>query len=160
MDLVKRHPNVVVSRTLSKSFSLAGIRLGIAFAQPDLIAEMFKVKDSYNVSMLTQVVGLAALRDWEAMQANAARICRTRDAVSESLRELGFDVLPSQTNFLLARPPVPAAEMFSALRSGGFLVRYFNHERIRDRIRITVGAESDMAAFIDAVSVILREWPG
>jgi histidinol-phosphate aminotransferase len=159
LDFVRQYPNVVVSRTVSKSYSLAGLRLGLAFAQPDLINEMMKVKDSYNVDLLTQVLGQAALADRDAMLANARRICATRDRLCSELRGLGFDLPPSQANFVLARPPVPAAGLFRALRQRGFLVRYFDLDRVRDYIRITVGTDSDMAAFVGTVAEILRHWP-
>lgn len=155
VDFVRDFPHVVVSRTVSKSYSLAGLRLGLAYAQPELITEMLKVKDSYNVDMLTQVLGKAALQDRDYMVANARRICLTRDRVVQDLVKLGFAVLPSQTNFILARPPMPAADMFAALRQRGFLVRYFRHERICDYIRITIGTDTDMDAFVAAVAAIL-----
>ena len=155
IDFVREYPHVVVSRTLSKSYSLAGIRLGFAFAQPALIAEMLKVKDSYNVNMLTQCLGQAALRDREHMLANVRRIRATRERVAKRLTDLGFVVLPSQTNFLLVKPPIPAADMFAALRSQGFLVRYFDQPRIRDAIRITIGTDADMDAFVDTAAAIL-----
>lgn len=154
-DFVKLYNHVVVSKTFSKSFSLAGLRLGIAFANPALITEMMKVKDSYNVDMLTQILGKAALEDREYMQANAARIRATRDRVAGQLRDLGFRVLPSQTNFLMAKPPVPAEGFFLALREAGFLVRYFRQPRIRDYIRITIGTEADMSAFVNTAVRLL-----
>jgi histidinol-phosphate aminotransferase len=157
MEFVKQYPNVVVSRTLSKSYSMAGVRLGLAFASPAIIAEMMKVKDSYNVDMLAQTVGAAALRDRAYMVGNSQRIRETRDRITTELAGLGFDTLPSQTNFILTRPPMEAAEMFAALRGKGFLVRYFSDERIRDRIRVTIGTDADMTAFVQAVREILEE---
>lgn len=155
VDFVKQYPNVVVSRTFSKSYSMAGVRLGIAYANPDLIAEMLKVKDSYNIDMLAQTVGVAALRDRAYMEANSQRIQATRERVVAQLTRLGFETLPSQTNFVLTRPPIDAERMFLALREHGFLVRYFSDERIRDRIRITIGTDEDMASFLQAVSEIV-----
>jgi histidinol-phosphate aminotransferase len=118
------------------------------------------VKDSYNVDMLTQAIGAAALRDSEYMEANAAKIRATRDRAVAELAGLGFHTLPSQTNFILSRPPLDAEAMFLALRDKGFLVRYFKDERIRDRIRITIGTDEDMAAFVAAVREILSEAGG
>ncbi|MBN2450015.1 MAG: histidinol-phosphate transaminase [Lentisphaeria bacterium] len=157
MDFVRQYPNVVVSRTVSKSYSLAGLRLGIAFAQPHLIREMVKVKDSYNVDMLTQVLGEAALGDRESMLANAARIRSSRDRLSRELVGLGFDVLPSQANFILAKPPRPAAQVFACLRRRGFLVRHFDRDRVRDYLRITIGTDADMTAFVEACRAVLTE---
>jgi histidinol-phosphate aminotransferase len=150
LDLAREFPNVVVSRTLSKSYSLAGLRLGLAIANPDLILEMNKVRDSYNVDMLTQVIGAAALRDSEAMRANASRIVATRAWLAAELTRLGAEVLPSAANFLFAKPLRPAADVFADLRARGFLVRYFNLPRISEYIRITIGRQTDMEAFVKA----------
>jgi len=156
VEFVRQYPNVVVSRTVSKSYSLAGLRLGVAFARPDLINEMMKAKDSYNLDMLTQSLGKAALEDREYMLANAGRIRATRDRLCGDLRGLGFEIPPSQANFILARPPVPAAGLFRELRHRGFLVRYFDLDRVRDYLRITIGTDSDMTAFARTAAEILR----
>jgi len=156
VDLVRRFDNVVVSRTLSKSYSLAAIRLGWAYANPSLIAEMMKVKDSYNVNMLTQSLATEALRDTAYMRTQAGRIRATRAWVSAELAELGFDVLPSSANFVFAAPPCPAVDVFEALRDRGVLVRYFNQPRINRYLRVTVGTDEEMAAFLAAVKDILN----
>jgi len=147
MDMVNRFPNVVVSRTLSKSYSLAGLRLGLACAQKDLIAEMDKVRDSYNVDMITQALATAAIKDSAAMREHVRRICASRDKLRRDLLAMGCEVLPSEANFIFVKPPQPAAEVFQALRERGFLVRYFNLPRISEYIRISIGSEEDMAAF-------------
>lgn len=154
--LVSAFPNVIISRTLSKSYSLAGIRLGYAYAQRPLIDGMLKVKDSYNVNMITQALGAAALRDQVHMHANAHRIRHTRDRISHELHALGFQVLPSEANFLLAKPPVPAANLKAQLQQAGVLVRHFDLPRVRDYIRVTVGTDAEMAVFMDAVRAILQ----
>jgi len=156
LDFVREHENVVVSRTLSKSYSLAGIRLGFALARPELIREMLKVKDSYNVNMLTQLLAVAALEDQAYMIETTRRVRNTRDRVRTRLEGLGFDVLPSAANFLFARPPIPAAAFFHALREHGILVRYFPGERTGDRVRITIGLEQEMDAFLTAAQIIVR----
>jgi len=155
LDLVNRFPNVVVSRTLSKSYSLAGLRLGLAFSTTDLIAEMNKVKDSYNVDMLAQHLAAAALRDAGYMRENAQRIRQTRLATTARLRELGCTVLPSETNFLFVRPPKPAAGLFKALRDEGYLVRYFNLPRVSEYLRVTIGTETEMQGFIETMARLL-----
>jgi histidinol-phosphate aminotransferase len=157
VDFVRQYPNVVVSRTVSKSYSLAGLRLGVAFAQPALVEEMMKVKDSYNLDMLTQALGKAALEDREYMLANVRRIRATRERLCNELRGMGFEIPPSHANFILAKPPVPAAGLFCELRNRGFLARYFDQDRVRDYIRITIGSDPDMAAFSRTVAEILRE---
>ncbi len=151
LDLVAEFPNVVVSRTLSKSYALAGLRLGLAFAQEPLIDEMLKLKDSYNVDRLTQAVAVAALADQPYLRELVRRIRATRAATAQALRDLGCAVLPSQTNFLFVHPAHrPAAELFQALRREGLIVRYFDLPRVRDYIRITIGTDAQMQEFLDA----------
>ena len=137
--------NVVVMRTLSKSFSLAGLRLGYCVGPEDLIEALYKVKDSYNVDALAQAVALAALADLPWMRRNAAKVQKTRDATADELRRRGWDVPPSQTNFLFAKPAHrPAAELFEELRRRNIFVRYFPGPRTGDRLRISVGTDADM----------------
>lgn len=156
LALVREFENVVVSRTFSKSFSLAGLRLGLAFARPGLISEMMKVKDSYNVSMLTQAAGIAALEDMAYMKQRADEICRTRDWVAAALAELGCQVTPSETNFLFLKPPrFPAGLVSKELRARGFLVRWFDLPRVRDYLRVTVGTEEEMRRFVGAFKEVL-----
>ena len=155
MDMVMEYPNVVVSRTMSKSFSLAGLRLGIAAAQEPLIFEMFKVKDSYNVDMITQYLATAALRDVEYMKTNAKRIIVTREKTAAALKKLGCVVEPSSTNFLFVKPPMDAETVFKLLKERGFLVRYFKLPRVSDYIRITMGTEEDMVAFVQTFEDIV-----
>ena len=137
--------NVVVMRTLSKSFSLAGLRLGYCVGPEDLIEALYKVKDSYNVDALAQAVALAALADLPWMRRNAAKVQKTRDATADELRRRGWNVPPSQSNFLFAKPAHrPAAEIFEALRARNIFVRYFPGPRTGDRLRISVGTDADM----------------
>ena len=144
--------NVVVMRTLSKSFSLAGLRLGYCVGPADLVEALFKVKDSYNVDALAQDVALAALSDLPWMRRNAARVQKTRAAAAAALRARGWDVPDSQTNFLFARPPRrPAAEVFEALRARRIYVRHFPGPRTGERLRITVGTDADMDALLAAL---------
>lgn len=143
-----RHPNVVVLRTLSKSYSLAGLRVGIGITTPGLAAELNKVKDSYNVSRLAQAGAAAALDDQATMLAHVAQVRATRARLSQALADLGFDVLPSQTNFVLARRPgeslLPVKE---ALQRKGILVRYFTD--LPDALRITVGTDAEIDRLLE-----------
>ena len=156
VDLVREYPNVVVSRTVSKSYSLAAIRLGVAFANPDLVQEMMKVKDSYNVGMLTQLVGTVAFEDREYMLANVARVCATRERVCKALVGLGFTVLPSESNFVFVRPSVSGDVFAQGLRDRGILVRYFAGERTGGYVRVTVGSDEDMDLFLAASEEVVR----
>jgi histidinol-phosphate aminotransferase len=154
MDLAMALPNVVVARTLSKSFSLAGLRVGYAVGPEALIDALYKVKDSYNVGMLAQALADAALSDPEHMRANAARIRTTRERVAGELRKRGFTVFPSEANFLWAKPPRQTArEVFEHLRVRRIFVRYFAGPRTGDYLRVTVGTDAEMDAFLAALPI-------
>ena len=147
--------NVIVMRTLSKSFSLAGLRVGYCIGPEDLIHALYKVKDSYNVDAVAQTVALAALNDLAWMRANVAKVRKTRARAVRELTKRGWDVLPSESNFLFARPAHrPAEELFEALRRKAIFVRYFKGPRTGDRLRITVGTEREMKALLDALAKI------
>lgn len=158
MDLALSCDNVIVARTLSKSYSLAGIRLGYCVGNTALIGAMYKIKDSYNVNYLTQEVARVAILDQDTMHANVQAIVETRRIVSEKLSEFGFEVFESQSNFLWVKPLGVASEsLFKALRKKNIIVRYFSHdERTRDYLRITIGTAPEMLAFLDAVEEFLN----
>src|SRR6185312_6793095 len=140
LGLVRDHPNVVVSRTLSKAYSLAGLRFGYAIAQPQIIEQMVKVKDSYNCDALSIAAAAAAVLDQDYARSTWARIKSERQRLSEALSKLGWEVLPSQANFLFARPPDGEGRaMYLGLKQKGVLVRYFSGAGLADRVRITVG---------------------
>ncbi len=148
-DLALRLPNVLIARTLSKSYSLAGIRLGYAVGPAPLIEALHKIKDSYNISWLTQQLAAAALADPAWMKANVAKITATRERVAQALRSRGWFVFDSSTNFLFARPPArPAREIFEDLRTRKIFVRYFPAPATRDYLRITVGTDAEMDALL------------
>ena len=145
--------NVVVMRTLSKSYSLAGLRLGYCVGPEDLVEALYKVKDSYNVDAVAQDVALAALSDLAWMKRNTAKIVATRDRTADELRRRGWDVPESATNFLFARPAHrPAADIFEALRARNIFVRYFPGPRTGDRLRISVGTDADMDQLLSALA--------
>ena len=153
----KDNRNVIVMRTLSKSFSLAGLRLGYCIGPEDLIDALYKVKDSYNVDAIAQAVALAALNDLPWMRANVAKVRCTRARIAKALAYRGWDVLPSESNFLFARPAHrPAAELFEELRARNIFVRYFKGPRTGDRLRITVGTDAEMDALLSALSELDR----
>jgi len=153
LRLVGRLPNVVVLRTLSKSFSLAGLRIGFVVARPDLLAGLRTVKDSYNLNRLSQVAAEAALSDLAAMEANVARIRATRATLTAGLERLGYAVLPSEANFVLARRPgVDQTGVTRALAEQHILVRHFAVPELADALRITVGTDEEIAALLDALA--------
>lgn len=152
LELAKKHDNVIILRTLSKGYSLAGIRLGFAVANPTLIAGLMKVKDSYNVDAIACIVGVAALQDQAHKNANAEKIKKSRVTLASELQKLNFDVYPSQANFLLARSPHGNAEyLYQSLKTRGILVRYFSQPRLEDKLRITVGTDEQNARLVKAL---------
>lgn len=152
MDLALRFQNVLVSRTLSKSYSLAGLRLGYAVGPASLIEALYKIKDSYNLDALTQALGAAALRDQTWMRMNAGKIIATRERVSNELRTRGCSVLPSAANFIFVRPAGKSArDVFGELRERKILVRHFPGPRTGDYLRITIGTDAQMDALLAAL---------
>lgn len=158
MDLALRLPNVIVCRTLSKSFSLAGLRFGYAAGPAELIGALFKLKDSYNVDRLAQELAQAALSDLDHMRANVARIVATRERTAQRLAGLGFVVTPSEANFLWAKPPPPltARSLFERLRAERIFIRYFPGARTGEHVRITVGTDAQMERLLAAIERLRR----
>jgi len=152
LDLVNRRDNVLVLRTLSKGYSLAGLRLGFGVAQPSLLEGLWKVKDSYNVDAIELAVGSAAFADQGHKIANAEKVKASRAKLAGALEALGFKVWPSQSNFLLARPPEGNAErIYRALKDRGILVRYFRQTALEDKLRITVGTDEQNSILVKAL---------
>jgi histidinol-phosphate aminotransferase len=153
LELVGRLPNVLVLRTLSKSFSLAGLRIGLAFGRPDVLAGLRTVKDSYNLNRLSQLAGEAALGDVDWMRANVTRIRATRATLTAGLARLGYAVLPSEANFVLARRPgEDQTSVARALAAEDILVRHFPVPGLADALRITVGTDAEVGALLAALT--------
>jgi histidinol-phosphate aminotransferase len=152
LDFAREYDNVIVARTFSKAFSFAGMRVGWAAGPRELIEALNKVKDSYNVSSLAQIGAEATLDDWTYFEANMQRIKATRQRVIGRLEEWKFFVYPSQTNFVFARPPAPltARQWFEQLRERKILVRWWDADRIRDFVRVTIGTDEEMDQFLEA----------
>jgi len=146
--------NLIVMRTFSKSYSLAGLRVGYCVGPVELIDALYKVKDSYNVDAVAQAVALAALRDRRYFKANVAKVKRTRKAFVKALEKRGWDVIPSESNFVFARPPeggMKAAELFAFLKKREIYVRYFPGPKTGDRLRITIGTDAEMAKLLEVL---------
>jgi histidinol-phosphate aminotransferase len=158
LDFVREYDNVIVARSFSKSFALAGLRLGWAVGPRELIAALDKVKDSYNVNRLTQIAGEAALDDWAYFAETTRRVKATRQRVRRQLEEWSFEVLPSQTNFVFAKPPAPltAQQWFDRLREKKILVRWWDADRIRDFARVSIGTDGEMDRFLEATHETIR----
>jgi histidinol-phosphate aminotransferase len=156
IPLVRTLPNLVVLRTFSKSFSLAGMRIGLAFASTNIIAGMMKVKDSYNLNRLSAVAATAALRDLPWMRRNVRQIQRSRTVLTGALRAMAFDVYESQTNFVLAqRPNTDVRGVHRALKRRNILIRHFDVPGLRDCLRFTVGTPGETATVIAELRRIL-----
>ena len=145
--------NVVVMRTFSKSYSLAGLRVGYCVGPKDLIEALYKIKDSYNVDAVAQRVALAALRDRAYHRKTVAKVVKTRRAFTKALERRGWDVIPSESNFVFAKPPAPAKakDVFESLKAKNIFVRYFPGPLTGDRLRITIGTDEQMRTLLGAI---------
>jgi histidinol-phosphate aminotransferase len=154
--LVEQYPNLLVVQTLSKSRSLAGLRVGFAVGQPDLVEALERVKNSFNsypLGRVEQAGAAAAIRDVPYFEECRAKIIATREQAEASLTALGFSVLPSGSNFIFAKPPEgqSAEALYLSLKEQGILVRYFNKPRISDYLRITIGTDAEMQKLLDCL---------
>lgn len=155
LDLVRKCENVVVTRTLSKSYSLAGMRLGLAIARPELIAALDKIRDHYNLDRLAQAACCAALSDQEYLRECVRRIRETREWFSERLRELGYQVIPSSGNYVFAASPDrDGRRVYEGLYRRGILVRHFSDPLLSHGLRITIGTRAEMETTLAALKEI------
>jgi histidinol-phosphate aminotransferase len=156
--LVDRYPNLLVTQTLSKSRSLAGLRVGLAVGHPDLIEALERIKNSFNsypLDRLAIVGAAAAFEDRAYFQQTCAAVIDSREAVVAGLQQLGFEVLPSAANFVFARHPQrDAAELAARLREQGVIVRHFKQARIAQFLRITIGAPEQNQALLEALGAL------
>ena len=157
LSLAREKENVIVLRTLSKSFSLAGMRVGLGFGPPAILAGMNKVRDSYNLGRSGQAAGEAALKDIGWMEKNVAKIRKTRAILLSALPPLEFSPFPSQSNFVLAKRSRgrSAKPVYEALKRKKILVRYFDTPRLSGCLRITVGTDDEIAALLAALETML-----
>jgi histidinol-phosphate aminotransferase len=155
LPLIRRLPNLVVLRSFSKSFSLAGMRIGLGFAPEEIISGMMKVKDSYNVNRLSMVAATAALQDIPWMTRNVRRIQSSRKKLTSALERLGYHVYPSHANFVLAQMKGANLKgVYEALKRKNILVRYFDTRGLQDCLRITVGTPKEVRALIKELASI------
>ena len=155
LDLALKFSHVLVARTFSKSYSLCFQRVGYFVGHADLIAALDKIRDSYNVNGLGQIAAEATLDDLKYYRANFRQIIATRQWLAAELSRLDFQVLPSQTNFILVRPPgFPAKDWLQKLRDKKILVRWFSAPQINGFLRITIGTRPEAEALVRAVRQI------
>ncbi|MHC4712277.1 MAG: histidinol-phosphate transaminase [Planctomycetota bacterium] len=161
MELVGKLPNLCVLRSFSKSFSLAGLRVGYLAGPAELLSEFVKAKDSYNVNRLSITAAAAALDDYDYMLENVTKVRETRATLIASLDELGFGTLPSQANFVWTRAPSPGAKaLYEQLKSRKILVRFWDRPAMKDFLRITVGTPQETEALLAALKEILGATDG
>lgn len=157
--LTRKYDNLIVVQTFSKSRSLAGARLGFAIASEALISDLKAVKFSfnpYNVNRLTETLGAIAISDREWFEVNRKKIISTREYTFAALKDLGFEVLPSMANFLLARSDkIGGEKLYLALKERGVLVRYFSSPALSDFVRITIGSRYEMEILIKEIKDII-----
>ena len=155
VSLIGKYDNLLVVQTCSKSRSLAGARLGFAMGNPELIADLNRIKFSfnpYNVNRLTCLAGIAAMEDEEYFQKCTSAVAETRDRTAAELEKMGFDLTDSKANFLFAKSSrIPGGELYRKLKEKGILVRHFDKPRLDDRLRITVGSDQQMNALLAAL---------
>jgi histidinol-phosphate aminotransferase len=155
LALVKEYANVVVSRTMSKAYSLAGLRFGYAVAQPQVIEQMVKVKDSYNCDAIATCAATAAIEDQEYARKSWEFVCSERQRLSSELTQLGWTVAKSQANFILATAPNGRGrDVYLGLKQQGILVRYFDKPGLSDKIRITVGQSQENNALLAGIKAL------
>jgi len=164
LALARELPNVVVMRTMSKSYALAGLRLGLLFGPAEVISSLEKLKDSYNLSVLQLAAAEAAVLDRAYLKRNVGRIKRSRARLIGGLARRGFRVLPSESNFVLFHlGPKLAAKLgegpgaVKALRAEGVLVRHYRGEGLADTLRVTVGTDSEIDRFLVALDAVKTE---
>ncbi|MGI6267272.1 MAG: histidinol-phosphate transaminase [Candidatus Metalachnospira sp.] len=160
VNIVKKYDNVLVVRTYSKSRSLAGGRLGFSIGGKEITADLKKLKYStnpYNINRLTLLAGEASIDDEKYFRDNINKIIENREYTSKELKNMGFEVLPSKTNFVFARSKnIDGERLYKLLKKNGILVRHFNKKRIEDFIRVTIGTKEQMRAFVSKVKFILE----
>ena len=152
IDLVKQNEKIMVSRTLSKSYGLAGLRFGFLVAQPPIIEQLLKVKDSYNCDALSIAGATAAISDQQWLQENVAKIKATRRTLQEKLTQLGFDVIPSQANFVWCTHPTSELKpIYEYLKENRILVRYMSYPNWKEGLRISVGTDDQINACLSLI---------
>lgn len=160
ISLIDSHDNVLILRTLSKAYSLAGLRFGYGIGAEALIAPMmFKTRDSYNTDYIAQRLATAAMESADYARENCARIRQSRERLRAELKQLGLDSPVSQSNFILCQVPaaIGAESLYLKLKQRNILVRYFDQDRLRDKLRISIGTDAENAALVEAVREISEQ---
>lgn len=155
LSIAKKFRNVIITRTLSKSYSLAGMRIGFAIANSPLIDGLMKIKDSYNINRISQIIAIEALKDREYFKENTREIIKQREFLRKALKILGFKVFPSESNFILVKPPdaITAKKLYEELVTRKVLVRYFDTKKLKSYLRISVGSQAQNNDLLKAIKL-------
>lgn len=157
IELLPKHPNLIVSRTLSKSYALAGLRFGYAVTSTEIVAQLHKLRDSYNCDMLSVAMATAALEDQKWLQENVTTICEERQRLAQALENLGLSVQPSQANFLWCQHvSIPAETFYAELKKRHILVRMMDYGDPFVGIRITVGTPEQNQVLLQQLEQVLN----
>lgn len=158
LELAGKYDNVVISRTFSKAYSLAGLRFGFGVAKPQVVDQMMKVKDSYNCDAVSILAATAAIEDQEYAKGTWKYVKEERARVTDELTKLGFGVLPSQANFVFARVPGgDGAALYRALKQMGILIRHFDSPGLKEYLRITIGNSQENNALIGGLRELMTK---
>jgi len=159
LQLIKTYPNLIVLRTLSKSYSLCGIRLGYCFASKDIISVLDKIKDSYNLNTITQLLAEEGLKDRAYFNHNLEKVKSTRTRLGHELVNLGFDIYGQNANFLLCKPNngLEAKAIYDYLAEQNIFIRYFDQPRLADKLRISIGTEKEIDILLINLHKLVRE---
>lgn len=158
ISLVESTPNLIVTRTLSKGYGLAGLRLGYLVASPELVGGMIKVKDSYNTDTLSLLGGQAAIEDQPYLGETRSRIVETRRRMTDRARVLGYHVPESHANFIWCEGGPPASEIYEALKARKILVRWMKYPNQREGLRISVGTDREIDRFLQEFEPLVSGW--
>ena len=162
VGLLSEYKNLIVTQTFSKSRSLAGLRLGFALGDKELIADLEKMKFSfnpYNINTLTVTAGAAAIKDIDYYKNCNQKTIEIREQTKKALSDIGFNCLDSQSNFIFAKhDKIPAEQLYLKLKENGVLIRYFNKPRISDYVRITDGDDEQMSRLVELIAIISKEF--
>jgi histidinol-phosphate aminotransferase len=154
--ILNRFPNLIITRSFSKYFSLAGIRFGLAIAHPEAIRELLKVKDSYNCDVLSLTAATAAILDQPYYTRVKEKILATKRRLKEALEKLGFIIPLSEANFLWCRHERPVKPVYEQLKERNILVRYMSYEGYGDGLRISIGTDAEIDGLLTAIDEIMR----
>ena len=156
LSIIKYFDNVIVTRSFSKSYGMAGLRIGFGISAPPIIETLYKSKDSYNVNFAAQVAATAAFEDYSYYKQNMRKLIASRTGLSRELKKLGFSVPESAANFIFARWKSNAQFLYAELKKRKILVRYFSNPVLADGLRISIGTEDENKALVGAIKEIIK----